>query len=119
MRIAPNCSIIFSVKQLVIYGICAMALTASATYAQTPRPQAFIEVLLNTFIDAQLRFDVQQLDAVLAPDYVEISPAGEVDPRAKVLSFYAPEKRLPTRRRRRSTTSPRASTATPRSPSRG
>jgi ketosteroid isomerase-like protein len=94
MRIAPNCSIIFSVKQLMIYGICAMGLTASAIDAQTPRPQAFIEVLLNTFVDAQLRFDVQQLDAVLAPDYVEISPAGEVDPRAKVLGFYAPDKKV-------------------------
>jgi len=74
--------------------LCAMTLAASAAAAQTPRPQAFIDVLLNTFVDAQLRFDVQQLDALLAPDYVEISPAGEVDPRAKVLSFYAPDKKV-------------------------
>lgn len=60
---------------------------------QTPRPGAYIEVLLNQFIDAQLRFDVAQLDGLLAADYVEISPVGEVDPRAKVLSFYAPDKK--------------------------
>ena len=64
-----------------------------ATGAQTPRPGAYIEVLLNQFIDAQLRFDIQQLDSLLAQDYVEISPVGEVDPRAKVLSFYTPDKK--------------------------
>lgn len=72
---------------------CGIALVATSARAQTPRPGAYIEVLLNQFVDAQLRFDVPQLDAVLAPDYVEISPVGEVDPRAKVLSFYAPDKK--------------------------
>jgi uncharacterized protein DUF4440 len=61
---------------------------------QTPRPQVFIEVLLNTLIESQRTFDVRQLDEVLAPDYVEISPLGEVDPRDKVMSFYAPDKKV-------------------------
>lgn len=41
--------------------------------------------------DAQVQFDLEALDALLAPDYVEVSPIGEVDERAEVLSFYTPE----------------------------
>src|SRR4051812_8366769 len=74
--------------------IALFVVAASPLRAQTPRPEAFIEVLLNTFVDAQMRFDAAQLDDLLAPDYVEISPAGEVDPRAKVLSFYAPDQKV-------------------------
>ena len=71
--------------------ILALTLVAGE---QTPRPQAFIEVLLHTFVDAQRTFNLKQLDELLAADYVEISPAGEVDPRDKVLSFYAPDKKI-------------------------
>ena len=67
---------------------------AGTTIEQTPRPGAYIEVLLQTFVEAQRTFDVKQLDDLFAPDYVEISPAGEVDPRAKVLGFYAPDKKV-------------------------
>lgn len=74
--------------------ILTLSLLASRGAAQTPRPQAAIEVLLKVFVEAQRAFDVKQIDAILAPDYVEISPVGEVDPRAKVLTFYAPEKRV-------------------------
>jgi uncharacterized protein (TIGR02246 family) len=52
-----------------------------------------INALLRQFTEAQKNHDAAKLDEILAPDYVEISPAGEVDPRAKVLSFYAPEKK--------------------------
>ncbi len=73
--------------------LLALLLTA-ARVEQTPRPGAYIEVLLQTFVEAQRTFDVRQLDELLTPDYVEISPAGDVDPRAKVLSFYAPDKKV-------------------------
>ena len=52
-----------------------------------------INALLRQFTEAQKNYDAAKLDEILAPDYVEISPAGEVDPRAKVLGFYAPEKK--------------------------
>jgi uncharacterized protein (TIGR02246 family) len=55
--------------------------------------EAEINTLLRQFTEAQKNYDAAKLDEILAPDYVEISPAGEVDPRAKVLSFYAPEKK--------------------------
>lgn len=40
-------------------------------------------------LDAQRTFDQPALDALLAPDYLEISPVGDVDDRAEVLSFYS------------------------------
>jgi hypothetical protein len=76
-------------------GRIGLALLMSVTAAaQTPRPDAFIEVLLNTLVDAQMRFDAAQLDEILAPEYVEVSPVGDVDARAKVLAFYAPDKKV-------------------------
>ncbi|GGC60979.1 nuclear transport factor 2 family protein [Undibacterium terreum] len=42
---------------------------------------------------AQKNFDPVAMDAILAADYVEISPIGEVDARAKVLTFYGPEQK--------------------------
>jgi ketosteroid isomerase-like protein len=55
--------------------------------------EAEILGLLRQLAEAQKNYDAAKLDEILAPDYVEISPAGEVDPRAKVLGFYAPEKK--------------------------
>ena len=55
--------------------------------------EAEINNLLRQFTEAQKNYDAGVLDKILAPDYVEISPLGEVDPRAKVLGFYAPEKK--------------------------
>jgi len=49
--------------------------------------------LVRQLAEAQKNYDAAKMDAILAADYVEISPAGEVDPRAKVLAFYAPEKK--------------------------
>lgn len=52
-----------------------------------------IIALLHQFTEAQKNYDASKMDQLLAPDYVEISPVGEVDPRAKVIGFYAPEKK--------------------------
>jgi uncharacterized protein (TIGR02246 family) len=72
---------------------------ASLSHAATPpvdfkfKVEQEINTLLRQFTEAQKNYDAAKLDEILAPDYVEISPVGEVDPRAKVLSFYAPEKK--------------------------
>ena len=70
------------------------------TRATTPPPADFkfkvegeILGLVRQLAEAQKNYDAAKLDEILAPDYVEISPAGAVDPRAKVLGFYAPERR--------------------------
>ena len=83
-------------------GVCLtlLLLTFVGTQATT-RPstdfkfkvEAEILSLVRQLAEAQKNYDAARLDAILTPDYVEISPAGEVDPRAKVLSFYAPEKK--------------------------
>ena len=43
--------------------------------------------------DAQRNFDQTALERLLTQDYVEVSPLGEVDPRAKVIGFYSAEAR--------------------------
>ncbi|HZG50925.1 MAG TPA: nuclear transport factor 2 family protein [Pyrinomonadaceae bacterium] len=75
-------------------------LVFAQTQAAPPPPQGFkfkvegeILGLVRQLAEAQKNYDAAKLDEILAPDYVEISPAGEVDPRAKVLGFYAPEKK--------------------------
>ena len=60
---------------------------------QSAGADAQITVILKALVAAQAAFDATRLDQLLAPDYIEISPVGEVDPRAKVLGFYAPEKK--------------------------
>jgi ketosteroid isomerase-like protein len=51
--------------------------------------------LIHRHVDAQREFDVATLQAVTADNYVEVSPAGEVDSRDKMLSFYDPAQRRP------------------------
>jgi uncharacterized protein (TIGR02246 family) len=82
---------------------CTLILLCCIVPSQASRPvaaQGFkfkveeeINTLLRGFTEAQKNYDAARLDELLAPDYVEISPAGEVDSRAKVLGFYAPEKK--------------------------
>lgn len=44
-------------------------------------------------VEAQKNYDAEAMAKILAADYVEVSPLGEVDTRAKVLSFYTPERK--------------------------
>lgn len=65
---------------------------ASPAHAQqSAEPQ--VVAVVQSLVAAQENFDVPRMEQVLAPDYIEISPVGEVDPRAKVLGFYAPDKK--------------------------
>ncbi len=54
---------------------------------------AAVTNLTGKFLEAQRSFDVPTLRALTAETYVEISPAGELDDRVKMLGFYAPEKK--------------------------
>lgn len=60
--------------------------------AQAADREAIREVL-RQLTEAQKNYDVAAMDRVLAPDYVEVSPDGALDERAKVLSFYTPERK--------------------------
>lgn len=77
-------------------GIAAAAISLAVCPAQaqssTDRP---LVQLMHDFVDAEQAFDPQRLSALITDDYVEISPIGDVDPRATFLGFYAADKKTP------------------------
>ena len=56
-------------------------------------PPRELTALVERFTRAQQGFDQPTLAKLTEESYIEISPLGEVDPRAKMLGFYAPEKK--------------------------
>jgi ketosteroid isomerase-like protein len=65
-------------------------LGSTAAFAQTKDETAVIG-LVKQMTGAQIKYDAAALDKIFTPDYIEISPKGEFDPREKVLGFYKPE----------------------------
>lgn len=57
--------------------------------------EASPEAAVSRYVKAEGAFDLAALKEVLAPEFVEVSPRGEVDEHDAVLSFYAPEKKVP------------------------
>lgn len=68
--------------------LMALSPLAQANDAHTPEDAA------NRYLAAEAQFDQQALQRLLATDFVEISPAGEVDERDRVLSFYTADKKV-------------------------
>jgi len=70
----------------------------SITAAHAATPEQSVSELVQRFTTAQGTFDRAALEALTAENYIEISPLGEVDPRAKMLSSYVKhdDKQLPT-----------------------
>lgn len=68
---------------------------AVALLAAASSDAAALDTLVDRFDAARAAFAQADLAATLAPDYSEVSPVGEVDDRAKVLSFYAADRRQP------------------------
>lgn len=52
------------------------------------------EEAAQRYFRAESQFDLDALKAVLDPQFVEISPLGEVDEHDKVLSFYTPDQKV-------------------------
>jgi uncharacterized protein (TIGR02246 family) len=71
-----------------------LLLSSVSVFAQTKDEDA-LKSLVKQFTDAQQNYDATTLDKLFTPDYIEISPAGEFDPREKVLGFYKPELKPP------------------------
>jgi uncharacterized protein (TIGR02246 family) len=71
------------------------ALAASGLVFAQPagKDDQALKDLVKQLTDAQIAFDVPTLDKLFAADYIEISPVGEFDTRAKVLGFYSPQKK--------------------------
>lgn len=79
-------------RSLVFFAI----LTALSTfvYAQTnTKDEAALKHLVDDLTTAQANYDAAALDRIFTADYIEVSPAGEFDPRAKVMTFYTPEEK--------------------------
>ncbi|HSS18874.1 MAG TPA: nuclear transport factor 2 family protein [Pyrinomonadaceae bacterium] len=71
-----------------------LSLTAGPTLGQTEvvnQAEDELKALMKRMATAQVKYDSATLDRLFTPDYVEISPIGEVDSREKVLGFYTPE----------------------------
>ena len=49
--------------------------------------------LVDAFTRAQREYDASRLAVLTTPDYVEVSPVGDVDTREEMLGFYAPAKK--------------------------
>jgi uncharacterized protein (TIGR02246 family) len=76
------------------------ALTALSSILVSAQVSAKDEALLKQLVDnmttAQANYDAAALDKLFTADYIEISPVGEFDPRAKVMTFYTPEEKAKT-----------------------
>lgn len=77
--------------------ICsAAALAFSAQPALAAPDDADVIKLVRQHVAAQAGFDTATLAQITTDNYTEVSPLGEVDPREKMLAFYAPEKKTAT-----------------------
>jgi ketosteroid isomerase-like protein len=72
----------------------AITLAAMPAQAQSSADKPLVQ-LMHAFIDAEQAFDQQRLATLITNDYVEISPIGDLDPRATFLGFYAADKKVP------------------------
>ena len=83
-------------KPRLLTGALALAMVAGAVDAQGRlEPDASVAALVRAFCDARDHFDAKALGGLLTPDYVEVSPRGEIDRRPAVLGFYAANKATP------------------------
>jgi uncharacterized protein (TIGR02246 family) len=79
--------------KLVLAAVIAAA--AIGSVSGQSKQAAALRSLVQKMADAQANYDPKTLDEVFASDYVEVSPVGEVDDRAKVIGFYKPESKPP------------------------
>ena len=84
--------IVLAAILVLAVGVCVTPQTLAA--GPDLPPTAALTQLVERFSKAQQAFDVATLRDLTAEDYVEVSPLGEVDPRDKMLGFYAPEHKV-------------------------
>ena len=64
------------------------------SFAKESADSEQLKSLAESYVTAQFTFDQRLLESITTPQFVEISPKGEIDERAEVISFYAPEKKV-------------------------
>jgi hypothetical protein len=60
-------------------------------HAATLYPSGEALAIVQKHVQAQANFDQRTLEAITHSQYIEVSPAGEVDERSKMLGFYVIE----------------------------
>ena len=78
----------------LVIGVAAALLTSAPVAAQSVDADAKALVQkAETFVRVRHQFDQAAMIAMMAPDYQEVSPVGEVDSRDRVIGFYAADKK--------------------------
>jgi hypothetical protein len=78
----------------IFLGIAAAVLASAPVTAQSS--EVDIQKLgqrAEAFVRVRNQFDQAAMIAMMAPEYQEVSPVGEVDSRERVIGFYAADKR--------------------------
>lgn len=65
--------------------VATLALLMSQSAPSQTHP---VESVLRQFIQATLDYDVAKLETLIDPEFIEISPIGEVDPHDVFLGYY-------------------------------
>ncbi|HUQ87975.1 MAG TPA: nuclear transport factor 2 family protein [Vicinamibacterales bacterium] len=80
-------------KRLGLLVIALVSVSSPHVIASQAGKSGDAEVVsvVQQLADAQRTFDQAALERLLAPDYIEVSPVGDVDDRAKVIGFYSAE----------------------------
>jgi ketosteroid isomerase-like protein len=79
--------------KLLVAVVAVFLLAAGGSAAAREDAAAAVTAVTGKFLEAQRSFDLPAIRALTAENYVEISPAGELDDREKMLGFYAPDKK--------------------------
>jgi len=74
----------------VIFVLSLFIVFAFNAFPQNNTDDDAIRAVIQKLVTAQADYDLRALDSIFTSDYIEISPAGEFDPRDKVLGFYKP-----------------------------
>lgn len=75
---------------ILLLSSCLLTLATAEPIQSQKKSEEELTNLIKQFVETQRTFDAESMSKLLAPDYVEVSPAGEVDEREKVLGFYSP-----------------------------
>ncbi|MDI1241490.1 MAG: nuclear transport factor 2 family protein [bacterium] len=70
--------------------ILALLLASTFVVQAQSKDETAIRTAIDAMTTAQSVYDAAALERLFTSDYIEISPVGEFDPRAKVLTFYTP-----------------------------
>ena len=77
----------------VFLGIAAALVSAPVAAQSIETDPHNLAQRAEAFVQVRNRFDQAAMIAMMAPEYQEVSPVGEVDSRDRVIGFYAADKK--------------------------